>query len=731
MKHDNRKRNRLIACLMCAVLAGVTLFGIPWFSVQADDTTTGTIVSAGQSYGAWSDEMVKNGSFEVGYKGREVYGWHKTAMTAGNAKEERAAESESYCRAYTLTTAIENDNKVAALTKDGAGYIAATSDEISVSGGQDYIVSFDYKTVNAEEKDGGEITTSNYFGIRLYVEELKENGTVVNREISNQATTHYYEDKSCNSNWSTGVVQFETMEDTTSVVLYLYTGATAAVSATVYFDNVTMEALGESMTFDGVIKASNEYEVFNGTFDKVNYTGTDGRTAVSEMGPAGWRKHRQETNYKITTVDGVACLELVNFGATSDAEVFYYSPLIPIDDITATCQLTAECKVNMKTTDGEGLTLTNPIYTRVSCVDEDQNFISGGHNGGGKLQPATSSEWTKVSQSVTTLKDTTKYVRVGVWVKLTSAEIAKLSEFKLYFDNFALNVGEKSLGYTKITAGDYGKLRASGDYTDYFGIRRIDGGSGYEDAVQLYVTQVNSAGNPLGGAAFYSQLFDVTSNTRYKIAFDYKIEGITNSNTSYTHGADVFLRYWVLNEETGEYEYYNTTNPGAADEVRLNTNNYENTDGWISSASSFTIPENVVKAQVGLLMSLQTQSNPDMKYSFANICVEKNDSSWWSTTGAKRANTDLIFKLTERGNAYNSDTDVDVLDLVMMKKYAADATLITDENKDTVLGVADMNVNTLINNADIELLHWKLLGITTEDEAAQVQGYDFYQQNKR
>ena len=58
----------------------------------------------------------------------------------------------------------------------------------------------------------------------------------------------------------------------------------------------------------------------------------------------------------------------------------------------------------------------------------------------------------------------------------------------------------------------------------------------------------------------------------------------------------------------------------------------------------------------------------------------------------------------------------------MMKKYVEDESLIDAD----VLNNADMNANTLINNADIELLHWKLLGVDTEAKAALVQGYKFY-----
>ena len=104
-------------------MLGVTLFATPWFSVQADDTTTDTTATGGQSLGAYEDALVENGSFEAGYDGKEVYGWHKTVM---QQSEHGKQTDESIIAAHdehvTLKTEKENSgNKVAALKKTGAG----------------------------------------------------------------------------------------------------------------------------------------------------------------------------------------------------------------------------------------------------------------------------------------------------------------------------------------------------------------------------------------------------------------------------------------------------------------------------------------------------------------------------------------------------------------------------------------------------------------------------------
>ena len=139
---------------------------------------------------------------------------------------------------------------------------------------------------------------------------------------------------------------------------------------------------------------------------------------------------------------------------------------------------------------------------------------------------------------------------------------------------------------------------------------------------------------------------------------------------------------------------------------------------WQTYKIEFTPPEGTATVEIGLVIGSYTMKDcPDLMYTWDNIVFMETEKY-----KEYDESTDLLFKLTEKGNAnLDADGTVDVLDLVKMKKYVADTTLITD----VVLENADMNVNKIINNADIELLHWKLLGVDTEAKAASVQGYRF------
>ena len=708
MKQEKKLRNKLTACFMCLVLLGAALLRMSEISALAEE-----------SYGAWKDAGEFNGSFEVGYEGREVYGWHKTAMQRDTiAKED--VNAESYCKAYTLKTVEDDGNKVAALEKTGSGYVAVTSQKIEVTSAQEYRISFDYKTLSYELKDTT-VTNANanvHHGIRLYVEELDETGNTT-VPVNNAELTKYFEDTTNVGEWSTGMAQFKTQASTKYLIIYLWMGAGYNVKTTVHFDNVLLEA-------------ANDYKVFNGTFDQTTYLADGGRTA-GDMGPAGWtmvtangsgkvgsasNASKSSNVFKATTVSdtdrgNVVLLELT--GSTGYGML--QSPYIPVDGIKA-CHIAADCKLLMYNNDGSTRNMSRNIYFNLTCYSADKTYL--GDVASAALGAGTNLQWEKRIGTITTLEGT-KYVKVGLYVNfvrgdyddrvvdgVTQDDIEAAGKFKLYYDNVALDVDNQTLGFTKVSTKDKGEI--NGNYTSNYAMREVDAGTTYKDAVQLYVTR---QGGGMGGTTFYSEPIAVTPGTEYKTEFDFKVEGVTEKGRNY--GADYLLRY-----RTQDGQYLKSGNP---DVIVLNTGNADNTD-WKHCTGTFVVPEGVVEVEVGLLIGVTTQNyNPDMKNTFANIAIAPaNDTEYWTAYEYNKTTTDLLFKLTERGNVYSEDTEIDVLDLVMMKKYVEDESLIDAD----VLNNADMNANTLINNADIELLHWKLLGVDTEAKAALVQGYKFY-----
>lgn len=239
MKHKNKKGNKLIAWVMCAVMLGLVISYMPGICASATES---------QTYGEWKEMKPVNGSFEVGYEGMEVYGWSKTAMESNNKKtintESDPKRVDAFLNSFTLKTAVEDGNKVAALAKTGAGYAAATSRKILVLGLENYRISFDYKTVKYalkdETKSGDDYANANvYYGARLLVEELDKDGNTV--LVGSSELKEYFRDDTNNAEWSTGIAEFQTQEATESVVIYLWMGAGYNRNATVYFDNVTLE----------------------------------------------------------------------------------------------------------------------------------------------------------------------------------------------------------------------------------------------------------------------------------------------------------------------------------------------------------------------------------------------------------------------------------------------------------------------------------------------------------
>ncbi len=692
MKQENKTRNKLIACLLCLVMIGATLFGTPWFSVQADDTTTST--TGGQSYGAWSEQLVTNGSFEVGYEGMEVYGWHKTAMKQTHGKETEANTAESYCNNFTLTTVAEqNGNKVAALKKDGAGFVAATSEKIEVIGSSEYRLCFDYKT--AELILNNNVAATQYYGIRLYVEEWNAEEDVL-VSVEDRESAHFYADDANNSNWSTGMVQFKTQEETTHVVVYLWMGGTVNVAPTVYFDNVLLEA-------------NDDYQVLNGSFDDVTYLANGGRIA-GIAGPTGWGMSdtANGNHYKVTTVSdvsrgNVACMTFADNDKTGGSPTFL-SPYIPVEGVNP-CTIALDYKLIMEKVEGSTV---NPAFTiRVFGYEQ----VGGNPKPVGKtITNAASTEWTKAVAAFTTsdltnLSSSTKYIRIGIYVALDSTEASNLTKFELYVDNVVLDVDNESLGYTKSTATS-NCVPNTGDYTDNYAIRKVNTEVGYEDAIQLYVTR---EGGGMGGAAFWSKPLAVIAGQTYKIQFNWKVEGVVERSL----GAAVALRYKNIN---GEYLNANAPTGVLTRGISSNTVDSEGNAIWNTcEVDTIVVPEEATAVEVGFLIGVSTMNyNPDMKHSFANIgFASANDTEYWANY-ANRSETDLLFKMLEEGNA-NEELMVDVCDLVRMKKYFSDNTV-------TIAETADMNKNSVINESnDLRLLRWKLLGVTTTADAQAVQ----------
>ena len=738
MKHDNRKRNRLIACLMCAVLVGSALYCMP--SVFA--TTVESELTDTKAYSEWKNIKPENGNFEAGYAGKEVYGWHKTAIeVSGNKKTVNTVDEngtsnnriESFLNAYVLTTTVEEDgNKVALLQKKGSGYVGVTSQETEVVGGETYRLSFDYKLMEL----GG---TGDYYGVRLLVEELDADMETV--LVGEKQLYQYYGPESAVSEEDIPTletkieasIEFQPSEDTKYIIIYLWFGAGGGRTATVYFDNVMLGT----------------YEDLNGTFDDVTYIGDGGREG-GEMGPAGWTgvsctqggtpstsvdASGYESNYIATVAteseNNYLCHSLDKAANVTSGYSLIQSPYIAL---AAGEQFSLQYDMKAVLESGTPSHKTRVAFWYYNANKEriDTSYHRGDEMSIGNM------EWTTLNTATYTAPENTAYVKIGF---LAAQERGTAVKFQLCYDNVIFKVNDTDLTTNWIGQASYdnGKPRSDHDYSQYYGLRTVNEGAKHSEALQLYVTR--EAGI-LGGATFYSKPMTVEAGQSYTTSFDLKIENNfdyyytndnvryytdettyidTDGNTQSTTTTNLFGASYVLRFKNAEGTVLNMDGSENTNSTPSQTSVYRVLDNqdWRSYEYLFTAPKNALTVEVGLIIGGSVMNtDTDLMYTWDNIVLmETEDYEKYST------DNDLLFKLTERGNAYNSDTNVDVLDLVMMKKYAAGTETITTD----ILNVADMNVNTLINNADIELLHWKLLGITTEDQAALVQGYDFYQ----
>ena len=221
----NKRSKRLIAAVLCMAMTGSILAYLP-NEVSAQTSTE-----------------VVNGSFEVGYAGMDVYGWHLTAMTDELAEgiQTDANATVQSLEAYTLKTEEsenEDRSKVAALTKYGKGTVAMTSQAFAITGGERYIVSYD-----AVLKDW----TSTAPGVQVAVKEMTADGTLVKWSIpttdstdAGDMTTNNAEITYPTAEWMTINRTFDASENATQAELYIWVAVDDDMTGTILFDKVAV-----------------------------------------------------------------------------------------------------------------------------------------------------------------------------------------------------------------------------------------------------------------------------------------------------------------------------------------------------------------------------------------------------------------------------------------------------------------------------------------------------------
>ena len=594
----SKKGKVLIAVLLVLSMCLGMIYMPRPLEVSATDITT-AIETTGE---------IQNGDFESGRDGYSVRKWSKTAMEyTSNAKVVDEATAKSYCNAYTLETDAETDgNKVASLKKNGAGYVAATSEAIDVTANKEYRIAFDYKTVEVTTAEGA-TNGLDYFGVRLLVEELDADGKSLGFK-------RVFSDGSNTNVWSTGAVEFTTQATTDSVVIYLWMGGQWNMYATVQFDNVTLEPM-------------DNYQVFNGTFDKATYK-ADGARVDGEIGPAGWtgascefkatafNTSNYHKNYKATieTIDGDKVLCYSTNGA-KEAQVGYgysliQSPYIAIE-AGKDFSLQYDFKINLVSGSVDHGTRTRITY--YNAEKQEIGYTVPGATGIAINANETQKGWQTMHTSATTPTDTA-YVKVGFYAP---ANYANPVQYSLYFDNVVLQVAGELSSWTAESCKQAGIPYPGQNYTGNYSIRKVSDGIAHKEALQLYVSRDGGTG---GGLVFYSPKIAVTEGKTYTTSFDLKIEN--HDSTVNLYGADYVLRYL---DSDGKILNVPDNTDGRPQNL---TGNLKTNMDWTHFVYEDIVPiENATHIQVGLVIgSYQWNKCPDLKYTWDNLVFMETEA---------------------------------------------------------------------------------------------------------
>lgn len=723
MKSKQNKMKKIIAGVLSFVMFCTVISILPDNQASAK-TIVGGSTSNPQTYGDWYDVVPENGNFEAGYVGMDVYGWHLTAMSGLSRLEDDTdnytqEKKDSYIKAYSLKTeAMEDGNKVAALKKTNAGYIALTSQPFVVEPGEVYQLQYNYFLKNIKNT-ASTIKDSDIHGIVICMREYDADGNATWTKLSNDwqegegqvAASDYTVDETTgvgtytSEAWSTVNVGFVTRSTTVEVELYFRFSAQGYVTGSVLFDNIS-------------VSEYEYYELPNGDFKGVTYLSEGGRVDGT-AGPAGWTLLTCEaggatytTTYDhtksyvaaiVADPDAVEYNPVMKYQYKTNASTgyaFIQSPSVPVK---AGDTFFASFRYKIV-----GQMAYTPKAT-VFFYDSSGNEISRVHTSLNKSQETWLEATTLATQVV---PDGAVMAKIGFFgSRNNSVSSASYPEeyiytdgtrnydtYELYFDDVVIN-GEIQ-EWTVETTKTNGVVRTDIDSTEDYAIEQVeDDTTGHKNAWKLYASSTN---NGYGCVVFYSKPISIQASTLYTTTFDLKITGFedtaTGSNSAFQ--ARYFLRYLDISGNVLNSTPYIVYSSG-----------YTNRD-WTSYNANFTTPSDAVALQVGLLAGVVTKNTwNDVVFTWDNIRIMET-TEYESVMVDKFDDTDLLFLSMQGGNADEDTETLDVRDMVRIMRY-----MNRDElGEIAIQNTADMNRNKQYNEDDIQLLRWKMLGLDTEEK---------------
>lgn len=639
-----------------------------------------------QTYEDWTNAMPLNGDFEVGYDGMEVYGWHLVPI---NAFVEIDYSNEAYAtKNHKISTMAESNNKVVLLERVGGGYAAMASQPFKVVGGKTYEFSLDYKTTEVTSTNG---TSTDFHGIRLVVQELDKNGDQIAWNKCRPIEGEGY-GRQVSTDWEQISHEVTLNEKTTTAVVYIAIRGGWYMRAKVLLDNMkAQQKITNKSLLSNNFEEGQENELADWTLIPC---GTEGQFGNQDQ------KYAENYNLSLQTENDNSYMRIMPNSKTRGyalAQSSYLS-VQPYQDYILSYDLKAEGNA-----DANGNTAFVP-RVRVYYYKADKTYLSEESIKHNYEDVQNWSSFTyKFSVPNNAVYMTVNFYIGGGWDKAAP---------KHDIDNVNVIIRD-SKGWEKETTDAVGTPRDDGtNFTQYWDIMEANDGLGHESAWKL---SVNDGQRSFGGVTFYQSPIHVVGGEDYNVSFDYKLNGHLNvGDTNTAYGAAFVIRYFDAEGNQIDKQGTVSNKPHA-----LVSGLRQDTVDWLASdVYEISVPSNAVTIQYGLTIGTGVVGSQDLlEYYFDHIVIAKTaDYEIYANNVRENRNaTDFFFVMLQDGDIVSDDGIVSVVDLVRMKKYAVNNTLATGIS----FSKADMNKNNRINDDDLTLLRWKLVGIKKTSDLIQ------------
>lgn len=710
-----------------------------------------------KQYVDFNDDHLLNGDFEIGVVGMNPYGWGLQSFE-NNFK---FSTSRDFTTNFKFTTSMDGDKKVAELKKNGAGYTYIVSSKIPVwqdaNNYNDYHISFDYRIAELDFRpyaDCSQCTDAgldectfyqHWTGITTNIRQYDKDGNILdaNGNISTDTvdTQAIYRTPVRDLNLGHDVMtDYETVDYTVSlnsntayVVLYIGFGTYNNIAfPKVYFDNVKFEQLPNN-------------HLFNGDFEDTTAMADGGRT-IGVAGPLGWISTGVNgtgtpaakttgyytngcANYKAVISTETDAQNNINhyaefslkdsllIGGTGQSSPKYYNlmqsnkMLIPVG---AGETFTVKFKFKSYTSDGSS-TMTHPSYSTASFRVNYYNANGERVHMDRTYLAAKVDSWTDYSHT-STVPSNAAYYTISFYQGGNSADIVNA----VYcFDNFNINYTVKDESEAEDSEWTELSVNAAGvpmDNTTVFNDKFSM--TTYTDAVRGDVIRLVGANRTsrqnCPGYVMYTtgEKIPLAAGEKIVVSFDYKATGYAFSlrqqymvdSTIYEPphpnalGPQVLIHFYNANDE-----YIGKESVSGA--------KWEDY-GWTSTMGGKIAPANTAYIKWGIaIYSGNKGGSAWIEHYYDNIVVKREDDSYWASADhadhINNMKVNLFDKVIMNGIDVNGDEETGLADLLKFNEYYVSGTY----NE-----AADVNKNGKLDDEDLTILRWCLMGVDAEEE---------------